>query len=192
MKKLSFFLLLVTVLMPLRSQAQRNPVEIGFDASLIRSVIEANVPGNAGRTSLAIPAPSVRFGIFLSDLVSLPKPVGLDGKSFMTLFHNTDTEGFNSSFSQYRSFQKNTDFTNLMSYAMHTKNYTYIEWQDLERGYKVVNRELYALTKGTIENKNISLNLEYSTKIKEFSKKINHKFKQYRSKAQKYKNQYGI
>ena len=61
--------------MPLRSQAQRNPVEIGFDASLIRSVIEANVPGNAGRTSLAIPAPSVRFGIFLSDLVSLETDV---------------------------------------------------------------------------------------------------------------------
>ena len=75
MKKLSFFLLLVIVLMPLRSQAQRNPVEIGFDASLIRSVIEANVPGNAGRTSLAIPAPSVRFGIFLSDLVSLETDV---------------------------------------------------------------------------------------------------------------------
>ena len=126
----------------------------------------------------------------LSDLVSLPKPVGLDGKSFMTLFHNTDPEGFNSSFSQYRSFQKNTDFTNLMSYAMHTKNYTYIEWQDLEQGYKVVNRELYVLTKGTIENKNISLDLEYSAKVTEFSKKINHKFKQYRSKAKKYKNQY--
>ncbi|MEO2123671.1 MAG: hypothetical protein ABGY10_10150 [bacterium] len=71
MKKLSFFALLVIALIPLRSQAQRNPIEIGFDASLIRSVIEANVPGNAGRTSLAIPAPSVRFGIFLSDLVSL-------------------------------------------------------------------------------------------------------------------------
>ena len=79
MKKLSFFLLLAIVLTPLRSQAQvvyaRNPVEIGFDASLIRSVIEANVPGNAGRTSLAIPAPSVRFGIFLSDLVSLETDV---------------------------------------------------------------------------------------------------------------------
>ena len=75
MKKLSFFALLVIALMPLRSQAQRNPIEIGFDASLIRSVIEANVPGNAGRTSLAIPAPSVRFGIFLSDLVSLETDV---------------------------------------------------------------------------------------------------------------------
>ena len=75
MRKLSFFLLLVIVLMPLRSLAQTNPVEIGFDASLIRSVIEANVPGNAGRTSLAIPAPSVRFGIFLSDLVSLETDV---------------------------------------------------------------------------------------------------------------------
>ena len=61
--------------MPLRSLAQTNPVEIGFDASLIRSVLEANVPGNAGRTSLAIPAPSVRFGIFLSDLVSLETDV---------------------------------------------------------------------------------------------------------------------
>ena len=75
MKKLSFFALLVFVLIPLRSRAQRNPIEIGFDASLIRSVIEANVPGNAGRTSLAIPAPSVRFGIFLSDLVSLETDV---------------------------------------------------------------------------------------------------------------------
>lgn len=75
MKKLSFFTLLVIALIPLRSQAQRNPIEIGFDASLIRSVIEANVPGNAGRTSLAIPAPSVRFGIFLSDLVSLETDV---------------------------------------------------------------------------------------------------------------------
>ena len=75
MKKLSFFLLLVIVLIPLRSQAQRNPIEIGFDASLIRSVIEANVPGNAGHTSLAIPAPSIRFGIFLSDLVSLETDV---------------------------------------------------------------------------------------------------------------------
>ena len=75
MKKLSFFLLLAIVLIPLRSQAQTNPVEIGFDASLVRSVIEANVPGNAGRTSLAIPAPSVRFGIFLSDLVSLETDV---------------------------------------------------------------------------------------------------------------------
>ena len=71
MKKISFLALLVILLIPLRSQAQRNPIEIGFDASLIRSVIEANVPGNAGRTSLAIPAPSVRFGIFLSELVSL-------------------------------------------------------------------------------------------------------------------------
>ena len=75
MKKFSFFALLVIVLTPLRSQAQRNPIEIGFDASLIRSVIEANVPGNAGRTSLAIPAPSVRFGIFLSELVSLETDV---------------------------------------------------------------------------------------------------------------------
>ena len=75
MKKLSFFVLLVIVLVPLRSQAQSNPIEIGFDALLIRSVIEANVPGNAGRTSLAIPAPSVRFGIFLSELVSLETDV---------------------------------------------------------------------------------------------------------------------
>ena len=75
MKKLSFFTLLVIALIPLRSQAQRNPIEIGFDASLIRSVIEANVRGDAGRTSLAIPAPSVRFGIFLFDLVSLETDV---------------------------------------------------------------------------------------------------------------------
>jgi arylsulfatase A-like enzyme len=126
----------------------------------------------------------------LSDLVSIPKPVDLDGKSFMTLFHNSDPEGFNSSFSQYRSFQKDTEFSNLMSYAIHTKNYTFIEWQDLERDYKVVNRELYALTKGTIENKNISFDPEYSGKVEELSKELNQKFKQYRSKAKKYKNHY--
>ena len=126
----------------------------------------------------------------LSDLVSIPKPVDLDGKSFMTLFHNSDPKGFNSSFSQYRSFQKDTEFSNLMSYAIHTKNYTFIEWQDLERDYKVVNRELYALTKGTIENKNISFDPEYSGKVEELSKELNQKFKQYRSKAKKYKNHY--
>jgi|GEM_PF-6029573 1-aminocyclopropane-1-carboxylate deaminase/D-cysteine desulfhydrase-like pyridoxal-dependent ACC family enzyme len=77
-----------------------------------------------------------------------------------------------------------------MSYAIHTKNYTFIEWQDLERDYKVVNRELYALTKGTIENKNISFDPEYSGKVEELSKELNQKFKQYRSKAKKYKNHY--
>ncbi len=74
-KRISFFTVLAIVMMPLTSQAQRNPIEIGLDASLIRSVIEANIPGNSGRTSLAIPAPSVRFGIFLSDLVSLETDV---------------------------------------------------------------------------------------------------------------------
>ena len=126
----------------------------------------------------------------LSDLVSIPKPVDLDGKSFMTLFHNSDPEGFNSSFSQYCSFQKDTEFSNLMSYAIHKKNYTFIEWQDLEQDYKVVNRELYALIKGTVENKNISFDPEYSGKVEELSKELNQKFKQYRSKAKKYKNHY--
>jgi hypothetical protein len=54
----------------------------------------------------------------------------------------------------------------------------------------VVNRELYALTKDTIENKNISFDSEYSGKVEELSKELNQKFKQYRSKAKKYKNHY--
>jgi len=122
----------------------------------------------------------------LSDMVSLPKPVNLDGKSFLSVFHESEPRGFNLSFTQYQSFQKNTDFSNLVSYAVHAEGYTYVEWQDKKQNFKIVNRELYNLD--PIENKNIASNPLYKNKIEEFSTKLNQKFKQYRLKSSNFNN----
>ena len=43
-----------------------------------------------------------------------------------------------------------------MSYAIHEKNHTYIEWQDVKENFKVVNGELYELDDDKIEKVNIS------------------------------------
>ena len=71
-----------------------------------------------------------------------------------------------------------------MSYAMHEKNHTYIEWQDLKDNFKVVNRELYELDDDKIEKVNISGYPQYADMIMEFSKNINLYFKRHRFKAE--------
>tara|TARA_B100000686_G_scaffold355278_1_gene471927 strand:+ start:2277 stop:3794 length:1518 start_codon:yes stop_codon:yes gene_type:complete len=121
----------------------------------------------------------------LSELASLPAPANLDGKSFISIFHESEPKEFNLSFSQYQSFQKNTDFSELVSFALHSEDYTYIEWQDKKSNYKIVNRELYNLN--PVERQNIADNPVYKNQIEEFSMKLNQKFRQYRLKSSNFK-----
>ncbi len=123
----------------------------------------------------------------LSEIASLPKPINVDGKSFANIFHGANGNEYKFAYSQYQSFQKNTNFSTLMSYAIHEKNHTYIEWQDVKENFKVVNRELYEFDDDKIEKVNISGYPQYADIIMEFSKNINLYFKRHRLKAETFK-----
>jgi iduronate 2-sulfatase len=121
----------------------------------------------------------------LAELCGLPKPPRFDGESFAPLFENANAEGFDASFNQYQSFQKSV-VRNFMAYAIHTKDYNYIEWQDLKNNRKVVQRELYQVTNNRVEQKNISSDQEYNNIIKKLSQRIEDKFSPYRKSYDEY------
>jgi hypothetical protein len=75
-----------------------------------------------------------------------------------------------------------------MAYAIHTKDYNYIEWQDLKNNRKVVERELYQVTKGRVEQENIASHPDQRNIIKELSQRIEEKFIPYRKAYDTYKS----
>jgi iduronate 2-sulfatase len=124
----------------------------------------------------------------LVELCGLPQPKRYDGKSFASLLENTNAEGFDAAFNQYQSFQIDPSIKDLMAYAIHTKDYNYIEWQDLKNNRKVVERELYQVTKGRVEQENIASHPDQRNIIKELSQRIEEKFIPYRKAYDTYKS----
>lgn len=114
------------------------------------------------------------------DFCNFSIPKGLDGKSFRVLYDRIGKgQDFNAAFNQYQSFQKG-DIRNYMGYAIHTANFTYIEWQNLKDGRKVMNRELYRVSpKQQIETENIASE-KYGLLMDSLSAKISEKFAPYR------------
>ena len=121
----------------------------------------------------------------LAQLSGLPEPKNCDGKSFSVLFDNPNADGFDASFNQYQSFQPGK-IKDYMGYAIHTKDFTYIEWQDLTDNYKIVNRELYSVKINRTEHVNLVGLKQYEGIIKELSERIRMKFTPYRAKYNKY------
>ena len=122
----------------------------------------------------------------LAELCRLPQPKRFDGKSFAALLENANAKGFDAAFNQYQTFQKDPSIKDLMAYAIHTKDYNYIEWQDLENDRKVVQRELYYVKNNRVEQKNIAVDQKNNNIIKVFSQKIEDKYNPYRIAFDKY------
>ena len=64
-----------------------------------------------------------------------------------------------------------------MAYTIYTKDFNYIEWQDLKNNRKVVQKELYNMSDSRIEKENISSEIESSKIIKKLSIKIYERFR---------------
>ena len=122
----------------------------------------------------------------LAELCRLPQPKRFDGKSFAALLENANAKGFDAAFNQYQTFQKDPSIKDLMAYAIHTKDYNYIEWQDLKNNRKVVQRELYYVKNSRVEQKNIAVDQKNNNIIKVFSQKIEDKYNPYRIAFDKY------
>lgn len=123
----------------------------------------------------------------LAELCHLPIPDGSDGKSFASLLKNPYAEGFNAAFNQYQTFQTNPSIKDLMAYAIHTKDYNYIEWQDLKNNRKVVQRELYQVTNCRVEQKNIASIKKFTPIIRNLSQQIEDHFRPYQKSCERYR-----
>lgn len=116
----------------------------------------------------------------LSEMCGLPEPPKCDGKSFASLYGaKEDLPGFDASFNQYRSFQKGK-IRNKMGYAIHTKDYTFIEWRDYtDSARKTLSRELYRVTDDCrTETVNIASE-EYQDLMDSLSTRITEKYTPY-------------
>ena len=122
----------------------------------------------------------------LVELCGLAPPERFDGKSLVPLIEDPGAEGFDAAFNQYQSFQKDSAIRDLMAYAIHTEDFNYIEWQDLGNNRNVVQRELYSVTDGRVEQENISSQPEFVNTIKDLSGRIEEKFIPYRNSYDTY------
>jgi arylsulfatase A-like enzyme len=124
----------------------------------------------------------------LSEICGLPEPANVDGKSFAALLSEPNIEGFDAAFNQYSSFKADEPLRDYMALAVHTKEYNYIEWQDPKNDWKVVQRELYAVSDNRIEQENIALNPESKNIIHMLSQKIDAYFTPLKKKNEMYKS----
>ncbi len=122
----------------------------------------------------------------LAGLGGLPKPDKIDGKSLVPLLDNENVEGFEVAFNQYQSFQDDVSIKDLMAYAIHSEDYSYIEWQDLNDDRKVVQQELYQLKENKIELLNIARQPENKEIIEELSQRIEVRFSPFRRAYDEY------
>ena len=108
----------------------------------------------------------------LTELSEIKSPANVDGQSFYDFFNNPEKVSQKSAYSQYQTFQKNRTFSNYMAYAIYTKDFNYIEWQDIHNDRDVVQTELYVMSDSRIENINVNNEPKFSEIKKELSLKI--------------------
>ena len=108
----------------------------------------------------------------LAELTFTVSPENIDGQSLYNMLNNPDQESAGYALSQYQTFQNNRPFSDYMAYAIYTKDFNYIEWQDLQNNRQVMQKELYKMGDIRIEKENISSKIEYSDIQKELSLKI--------------------
>ena len=108
----------------------------------------------------------------LAELTFTVSPENIDGQSLYNMLNNPDQESAGYALSQYQTFQNNRPFSDYMAYAIYTKDFNYIEWQDLQNNRQVMQTELYKMGDTRIEKENISSKIEYSDIQKELSLKI--------------------
>ena len=112
----------------------------------------------------------------LADIAETKQPINIDGKSLYEFIERPNKVNQEPAYSQYQTFQKNRSFSDYMAYTIYTKDFNYIEWQDLKNNRKVVQKELYNMSDSRIEKENISSEIEFSQIIKKLSIKIHERF----------------
>ena len=112
----------------------------------------------------------------LVDLSGIDRNPNLDGKSLAIFVRDPNLKSPRLAFSQYQSFQKKRSFTNYMAYAVYTKDFNYIEWQDLDNNRNVVQKELYQMDQFRSEKTNLSEHPRYSMLQHALSSKIKKNF----------------
>lgn len=89
----------------------------------------------------------------LVELVGLPLPKHLEGRSFKPLFDDPQQRGKNAVFSQY---PRQVGKQNLMGYSMRTNRYRLTRWVDTKNPAKTIATELYDHQVDPQENTNIA------------------------------------
>ena len=112
----------------------------------------------------------------LIDLNGIDKNPDLDGKSLAIFVEDPNLRSPRLAFSQYQTFQKHRSFSNYMAYAVYTKDFNYIEWQDLDNNRNVVQKELYQMDRVRAEITNLSNQPRYSMLQHALSSKIKKNF----------------
>jgi iduronate 2-sulfatase len=147
-----------------------NNYELSTHVPLILSV-----PGqpNAGATSEAL-VEFVDLYPTLAEACGLPLPEGLEGISMMPLLEDPARPWKSAAFSQYpraRESNRHKGHGDIMGYALRTKRFRYVEWQEWETG-KVEARELYDHSEDADESKNIASSLEHTLTVEKLSKQL--------------------
>jgi iduronate 2-sulfatase len=108
----------------------------------------------------------------LADVAGLPIPEGLAGKSLKPFIENPETVWDKPALSQFPWpwFYKNKP--KVMGYAIRTRDYRYIQWNDFASG-EIVARELYDHDKDPFETQNIA----FKKSNKEILEKMEQKLK---------------
>ena len=98
----------------------------------------------------------------LCDLVGLPHPIGLAGKSFVPLIYNAKHKGKSHAFSQFlrHGIWGGPDGRETMGYSVRTQDWRYVEWFHSD-DTKVIAKELYDIATEGLETINVSGQLEY-------------------------------
>ena len=104
----------------------------------------------------------------LCDLLGLPIPEFVEGKSLVPILRDAETEVKDAAISQ---FPRQDEGRSLMGYAMRTDRYRYVAWIDTETG-DVVDCELYDHKSDPDENQNVANHAESAELIEELSTKL--------------------
>jgi len=94
----------------------------------------------------------------LCEAAELPIPRKLEGTSFLPVLKNPNQPWKSTVFSQYpRSLKghRHSKHDDIMGYALRTKRYRYVEWQDWE-SKDIVGRELYDFKDDCFEKRNVA------------------------------------
>ena len=94
----------------------------------------------------------------LADVCNLPSPKGVEGRSLRPLFSNPDRSWKEAAFSQYprsRDSHRHKGHGAVMGYAVRTKRYRYVEWQEWKTK-NVLDRELYDHHADSDETQNVA------------------------------------
>lgn len=110
----------------------------------------------------------------LADVCGVDAPNGVEGISFKPLFSDPDRTWKEAVFSQYpraRSGNRHRGHGDIMGYAVRTRRYRYVEWQDWD-SKKVVARELYDHDSDPSESCNLAGLPEHTIVVKELAQTL--------------------